>query len=94
MTDIATATLAAQSYGIACAQATFGGPRGIWLECKTCSTSQVIVGSKSIDDPLANITDAEAASIFRRHGWTGNGDKMTDQRCPNCTPDKEKGAGQ
>lgn len=80
------AKLTRQSYGIACAQATFGGPRGIWLECGNCKESQVIVGSRYMDsDPYANITDAQASEIFRRHGWTGDGDRMLKTRCPSCS---------
>lgn len=78
------ARLTRQSYGIACAQTTYGGPRGIWLECKGCNRSEVIVGSRYADDPLGSITDTEAATIFRRHGWTGDGDRMTNQHCPDC----------
>lgn len=86
-TLLETATLAPQSYGIACAQTTYGGPRGIWLECKTCSRNDVIVGSRYRDDPLGSITNEQAARIFRRHGWAGKGDNMLDQRCPDCSKD-------
>lgn len=82
---IAESRLTRQSYGIACAQTTFGGPRGIWLECKGCSRSDVIVGSRFAGDRYADISDAEAAEIFRFHGWTGDGERMTNQRCPKCS---------
>lgn len=85
MANLSAARLAPQSYGIAMAQTSFGGPRGIWLECKTCSRSAVIVGSRSADDPYGSITDAEAAQIFRNHGWTGEGDRCVNQRCPTCS---------
>lgn len=72
--------LVRQLYGIAMAQGTYGGPRGIWLECVTpgCLSSDRIAGV-SID-----ISDAEAAAIFRKGGWTGNGPRMLRARCPSC----------
>lgn len=88
MANLSDAKLTRQSYGIACAQTKFGGPRGIWLECRSCPESQVIVGSRAADDPFGSITDAEAATIFRRHGWTGEGDKMLKQQCPACSLSK------
>lgn len=89
MVDLQSATLTRQSYGIATAQSSFGGPRGIWLECKACPESQVIVGSRYAGDPYADISDADAGEIFRRHGWTGNGERMLDARCPKCAALKE-----
>lgn len=79
---IDTATLTRQTYGIAMAQGRFGGPVGIWLECKTCSNSDVIVGSNS--DVWMAKSDADVASVFRRHGWTGAGDRMLGAKCPAC----------
>ena len=64
-------SLAKQLYGIAGAQSTFGGPRGIWLECRSCPESHVIIGSGH--DPIASYPDAQCAEIFRHHGWTGEG---------------------
>ena len=81
---IEQAELAPQSFGIAMAQCTYGGPRGIWLEC-ACGRSDVIRGSRFAGDPLADLTDAEAAAVFRRHGWMGEGDRMLRQRCPKCS---------
>lgn len=48
--------------------------------------SDVIVGSRFEGDPFADITDAEAAEVFRRHGWTGEGDKLLKPRCPKHSP--------
>lgn len=76
-------TLAPQSYGIACAQTRFGGPRGVWLECHECPTSDRIVGSNSEAGMM--MTDAEAAAVFRLHGWSGDGDRMLKARCPKCS---------
>jgi len=84
--DLDKATLRPQSYGIACAQVSFGGPRGIWLECKGCNRADTIGGSRFIDeDPYANIGNADAAYIFRRHGWTGDGENMTNAHCAGCS---------
>ncbi|TPN04505.1 hypothetical protein [Mesorhizobium sp. B2-1-2] len=80
---LAEATLTRQSYGIACAQTRFGGPRGIWLECKTCDASDVIVGSNS--DEWMAVSDEDATGVFKRHGWTGEGAKMLRARCPACS---------
>ncbi len=33
-----------QSYGIAMAQCTYGGPRGIWLECQNCDAADRLAG--------------------------------------------------
>jgi hypothetical protein len=74
-----TATLTRQSYGVAVAQGTFGGPQGVWLECTGCDESQKIVGAKT------SISDANAAKIFRANGWTGRGNRMTHARCPACS---------
>ena len=81
---LANSRLARQSFGIACAQATFGGPRGIWLECR-CGRSDVIVGSKPADGEWGQRSNADAARVFRKHGWTGEGENMTGQRCPDCS---------
>lgn len=77
--DPKTAKLTRQSYGIAMAQVTFGGPRGVWLECgaRSCNESARIVGKGAMDAP-----DSEVAKVFRRYGWTGHGDAMTHARCP------------
>ncbi|RVC71326.1 hypothetical protein EN759_00485 [Mesorhizobium sp. M00.F.Ca.ET.038.03.1.1] len=87
MINLSEAKLTRQSYGIACAQTTFGGPRGIWLECKSCEASDVIIGSGG--EEWVSVSDADAASVFRRHGWTGDGDRMTNQRCPACSKKAE-----
>jgi hypothetical protein len=73
--------LVRQSYGIAMAQCTYGGPRGVWLECTTsgCLASDKIAGA-SVD-----ISDADAAKIFRKNGWTGKGNRMLQAKCPNCS---------
>lgn len=83
MPDLLTATLAKQSYGIAMAQTSFGGPRGIWLECTACDESQTIVGSR--DEEWLALSDVDVASVFLRHGWTGAGDKMLRAKCPECS---------
>lgn len=83
MFDARTATISRQSYGIAMAQCVFGGPTpGIWLECTGCNDSQRIDGSR---DHIDEISDSQAAAIFRRHGWTGQGDRMLRAKCPNCS---------
>lgn len=66
MPNITTAKLTRQLYGIAMAQVTFGGPRGIWLECTRCDESQTIVGSR--DETWLTLPDADVAKVFRRHG--------------------------
>jgi hypothetical protein len=84
--QIERATLARQTYGLQMAQVTFGGPRGVWLECREpgCGVSHVIVGSRTSDasEDWYNAPDAVVAKVFRRHGWTGNGPRMTAARCP------------
>jgi hypothetical protein len=80
---LAAATLARQSYGIATAGNAFGGPRGIWLECSRCPVSHVIVGSAV--QPWPDISTADAATVFTRHGWTGEGEALTKARCPRCS---------
>jgi hypothetical protein len=87
MSDISTADLVPQSYGIAMAQRRHGGPRGIWLECTKCEAADVIRGSQGAD--WASVTNAEAALVFRRHGWTGNGETMSNPRCPACSKAEE-----
>lgn len=73
--------LVRQSYGIAMAQGVFGGPRGVWLECRSCDESQRIKNSVAwIDKP-----DKEVAAVFRAHGWTGKGDRMLRAQCPRCS---------
>ena len=71
--------LVPQSYGIAMAQCTYGGPRGVWLECTSCNRSDRIKGA-SVD-----ISDADAAKVFRDGGWTGTGAKMMRAKCPDCS---------
>jgi hypothetical protein len=80
---VRTAKLEPQSYGIAMAQCTFGGPTGIWLECRTCRRSDKIkgTGSKALADRL---TDEHVSKIFRRHGWQGDTDRMLNAKCPDC----------
>jgi hypothetical protein len=71
--------LVPQIYGIAMAQCTFGGPRGVWLECTACDRSDAIKGAD------VSISDADAAKVFRAGGWTGIGDRMRRARCPKCS---------
>ena len=72
-----------QTYGVRmnCA-AVWGTPSGVWLECTNCDESQRIVGSQK--DPHS-IDNKEASKIFRSHGWTGKGHKMTNALCPKCS---------
>lgn len=81
--NLETASLVRQSYGIACAQVRFGGARGIWLECTACPASDVIVGSNS--EEWAAVPTAEAALVFIRHGWTGEGDTLLKAKCRKCS---------
>lgn len=83
MVDLETATLAPQTYGIACAQVRFGGPTGIWLECTGCDRSDRIVGSNG--EEWAKASDADAAGVFLHHGWTGEGPKLLKAKCPTCS---------
>lgn len=83
MQSIANAKLIRQSYGIATAGMTFGGPRGIWLECTGCDESQQIVGST--DEAWASVPDSEVAKVFRRNGWSGIGHGMFKAKCPACS---------
>ncbi len=71
-------TLVPQSYGIAMAQCRFGCPLGVWLECRSCDRSDKIKGAS------AEMSDTEAAKIFRQFGWTGNTDRMLAAKCPDC----------
>lgn len=73
--------LVRQSYGIATAGNTYGGPRGVWLECRApgCNESQRIAGGG-----VFHFSDAEAEAIFRHYGWIGIGQRMMDARCPEC----------
>lgn len=73
--------LTPQSYGIAMAQCTFGGPRGVWLECTApgCDKSDRLKGAKT------TISDADAARVFRAGGWTGRGTRMLGAQCPACS---------
>lgn len=70
--------LVPQSFGIAMAQCTYGGPRGVWLECRSCGGGDKIKGAS------INISDADAAAIFRAGGWTGSGVRMLAAKCPQC----------
>lgn len=72
-----------QLYGIAVAGGSFGGPRGIWLECTACPESHVICGSAGVE--WSKISDDEAADVFRRHGWSGSGGRMLKAKCPKCS---------
>lgn len=83
MPDIDNAQLTKQCYGIATAGTKFGRASGIWLECKGCPESQVIIGSNSA--AWMQVSDAEVAKVFRRHGWTGEGNKMVKALCPTCS---------
>jgi hypothetical protein len=80
---VESATLTRQSYGIAMAQCTVGGPRGIWLECTGCNRSDVIVGSNSA--AWAAVPTTDAAKVFLRHGWTGEGPNLKRAKCPRCS---------
>lgn len=81
MIDLESATLAPQTYGIACAQVRFGGPTGI------------IVGSNS--EEWAKVSDADAIGVFLRHGWAGEGAKLLKAKCPTCNSAKAaKGSDQ
>jgi hypothetical protein len=82
-TLIARAKLRPQIYGIAMAQCTFGGPRGIWLECTTCNASDVIEGSSGYG--WETVGSVDIAKVFRRHGWTGRTDRMLKAKCPKCS---------
>lgn len=75
--------LSDQLYGIAMAQAVFGGPRGIWLECVSCPRSHRICGAT--EEHIDHATDAEVAAVFRHNGWTGQGDSMKRAKCPSCS---------
>ena len=68
-----------QSYGIAMAQCTYGGPRGVWLECTVCPRSDRIKGVGT------DILDKDAADIFRKGGWTGRTSRMLRAKCPSCS---------
>lgn len=83
MVDLESASLAPQTYGIACAQVRFGGPTGTWLECTGCDRNDRIVGSNS--EEWAKVSDADAGEVFRRHGWTGEGERMLKAKCPSCS---------
>lgn len=74
--------LVPQSYGIAMCQVTYGGPRGVWLECRSCERSDRIQGADT------SISDEDAARIFRKGGWTGKGDRMNIAQCPDCSSKK------
>ena len=80
---IEEAKLTKQSYGISMAQVSFGGPRGIWLECTTCLESQVIVGSRG--EEWKEVAIADCAKVFRRFGWTGTGHNLLGAKCPLCS---------
>lgn len=80
--------LVPQSYGIAMAQVTFGGPRGVWLECTSCDASHRIAASG-----WTGKSDAEVAAVFRHHGWTGRGDSMKRAKCPKCATPTRNGQG-
>lgn len=74
--------LVPQNYGIAMAQCIYGGPRGVWLECTSpdCLASDKIKGCGTLD-----LSDTEAAAIFRKNGWTGKGNRMLRAKCPKCS---------
>lgn len=73
--------LVPQSYGLAMAQRTFGGPTGVWLECCACPVSERIIGTP---DPM-DMTDAEVAAVYLAKGWTGEGPSLKKARCPKCS---------
>lgn len=91
MIDLENARLAPQTYGIACAQVRFGGPTGIWLECTGCNRNDRIIGSNS--EEWAKVSDKDASDVFRRHGWTGVGDKLLRAKCPSCSATPHDGSG-
>ena len=82
-----TPHLVPQIYGIAMAQCTYGGPRGVWLECRTCDRSDKIKGVKS------DISERNAAAIFRKGGWTGKTDRMLSAKCPKCSSPESSSHG-
>lgn len=71
--------LVPQFYGLQMAQCTFGSPRGVWLECTMCDRSDRIEGAD------LNVSDKKAASVFRKGGWTGKGNRMLRAQCPGCS---------
>lgn len=77
-------SLVRQSYGIAMAQNAFGGPRGVWLECRTCARSDRIKGAST------SMPDAVAAKEFRAGGWTGYGQRMSNAHCPDCNKERKR----
>lgn len=87
---VQNATLTRQSYGIQMAQVTFGGPTpGIWLECRGCGIGERIENSNT--DLWMRIPDSEVSKVFRRNGWTGEGDAMKKAMCPACSTGVGKG---
>lgn len=76
-----------QSYGIAMAQVTFGGPQGVWLECSApgCLESQRCVGGEQH-------SNADVAVFYRSKGWTGFGPNMKRARCPACVRKRNQAA--
>jgi hypothetical protein len=85
---IATATLKIQTYGMQRYNGgpTVGRPSGIWLECTTCPRSEVIVGSARSE--WEKVPTKFCAEVFKKHGWTGKGSKMTKAKCPECSERK------
>jgi len=47
------------------------------------ATSTSIVGSNTAECVAAPAADL--SGVFRRHGWTGDGDRMLRPRCPTCS---------
>jgi hypothetical protein len=79
--------LVPQLYGIAMAQCTYGGPRGVWLECTGCNRRSDKIKGASVD-----ISDNDAADIFRKGGWTGRTNRMLKAKCPACSiPPADRG---
>lgn len=78
--QVAVYTLEPQIYGLGMAQCAFGGPSGIWLECRVCPRSARIVGAKVND-----LTDVEARAVFVAGGWTGRGPNLLKAKCPECS---------
>ena len=73
-------TVVPQSYGIAMAQNSFGGPSGVWLDCHGGCRG----GGKLRGPDPHSLTDGEAVAIFRKNGWLGEGPTMKRARCPSC----------
>lgn len=79
---VAEANLTRQLYGLQMAQGKFGGPTGIWIECRACPESQRIVGSTE-PEWIDQMPNAGVVTVYRRHGWTMDANGK-NARCPSC----------